>query len=290
MTPYYEEPGIVVYHGDCREILPHLKPVDLVLTDPPYPGLKGGMKISFDRGVSPIRKETTTVGIPWGEDITPLRDMWRLCRYGMFVFCSHHFVASVPEIVGAKPVSLITWYKRNSMPSACNVPQYESEFVWAFKKASGLNWRKVRGFYDIPMLQAGCMATERICDDGRAVHPTQKPIKLACAILQVGGDSVLDPYMGSGTTLVAAKRLGRQAVGIEIEEKYCEIAVRRIKDASMPLFEGMAPEPEQSAFDLDESGTARSEDWLRMLGWQDQIKDEVRRMNEAQDAAAEGQR
>jgi site-specific DNA-methyltransferase (adenine-specific) len=228
MTPYYQNAGITIYCGDCREVLPTLGPVDLVLADPPYPGLKGGTKINFDRGVSPIRKESTTVGVPWGDDISPLIHAWNLCASGMFVFCSHHFADTVPTLIDARPISLVTWYKRNAMPSANNVPQYETEFIWAFKKAPGLDWRKLRGMYSIPMLQAGCMAAERFVDDGSAVHPTQKPKALISALLRIGGTSVLDPYMGTGTTLEAAKGSHISAIGIEIEERYCEIAAKRL--------------------------------------------------------------
>jgi len=256
VKPYYEHAGITIYHGDCREILPQLPKgwcstcgcsladeqivaihlatkhdvgplVDLCITDPPYPGLKGGTRIDFDSGVAG-RAESVTVGTPWGEDITPLADAYRACRFGMFVFCSYHFAASVPGILGAQPISLITWYKRNSMPSANNVPQYETEFIWAFKKCPGLEWRKLRGFYDIPALQAGCMAQERFVDNGRATHPAQKPKELIACLLKIGGESVLDPYMGTGTTLTAAKEIGISAIGIEIEEKYCEISAKRL--------------------------------------------------------------
>jgi len=66
-------------------------------------------------------------------------------------------------------------------------------------------------------------------------HPTQKPIKLIKKLLAVGGDLILDPFMGSGTTLVAAKQLNRKAIGIEIEEKYCEIAAKRIDEIGFGL-------------------------------------------------------
>ena len=77
---------------------------------------------------------------------------------------------------------------------------------------------------------------------GNELHPTQKPVRLAHVILAANiGDVVLDPFMGSGTTLVAAKRLGRKAIGIEIEEKYCEVAARRINAECRTFFE---PQPE----------------------------------------------
>ena len=66
-------------------------------------------------------------------------------------------------------------------------------------------------------------------EDGTTAHPTQKPTNLICYILSVGGGRVLDPFLGSGTTAVACERLKRQWIGIEIEEKYCEIAAKRIE-------------------------------------------------------------
>jgi site-specific DNA-methyltransferase (adenine-specific) len=228
MKPYFCEDGITIYHGDCREILPSLDRVDVVVADPPYPGLKGATLRNLGGGVSARRTETKSVGTPWGEDLSGLAKAWDLCDFAMFVFCSYHFCAAVPGAVGAPPIALVSWYKRNSMPSMNNVPQYETEFIWAFKKSSGLDWRKLRGFYDIPMLQAGCMAQERFVEDGVAVHPAQKPKDLIVSILKIGGETILDPYMGTGTTLQAAKDSGRKAVGIEIEERYCEMAAKRL--------------------------------------------------------------
>lgn len=227
MKEYYNHGGITIYHGDCRDILPLLPKVDLVLTDPPYPGLKGGTKITFDSGVAG-RSDSLTVGTPWGNDISALKKASDLCELGMFVFCSFHFLEAVPSLIGFNKVALISWYKRNSMPSACNAPHFLTEYIWAFKKKAGLVWRNIKTHYDIPLLQAGCMASERICEGGKPIHPTQKPITLILELLKVGGETILDPFMGSGTTLVAAKQLNRRAIGIELEEKYCEIAAKRL--------------------------------------------------------------
>jgi len=79
----------------------------------------------------------------------------------------------------------------------------------------------------------------------RGAHPTEKPIELYCSFIELftdAGDLILDPFMGSGTTLVAAKQLGRKAIGIEIEERYCEVAVKRLAQgvllpAPMPTLE-----------------------------------------------------
>lgn len=239
-TPYYDREGITIYHGDCREILPQREAdsVDVVVTDPPYPGLKGGTQYAFD-GVAKRSAVTTTVGMPWQSDLEWMPDAWNVARLGMMVFCSYHSVSEVAASLPAESrVALLTWYKRNAPPAITNVPRFTTEFVWLFKKSPGLRWREIKNtMIDIPMLQSGCMAGERLRNaDGSTVHQTQKPESLMRTLLSVDGDTILDPFMGTGTTLLAAKQLGKRAIGIEIEEKYCEIAVKRLSQMVLPLW------------------------------------------------------
>jgi len=239
MTPYFDDGQITIYHADCREILPTLAPgsIDLVVADPPYPGLKGGTKYAFD-GVAKRSAGTVTVGTPWDTALDWIEPAWALSRLGMMIFCSHH---SISEVAAAMPpssrVALVTWYKRNAPPAIANVPRFTSEFIWLFKKAPGLKWRNITStVIDVPNLQSGCMASERIQDnDGTTSHPTQKPIALLHHLLAVGGTTVLDPFMGTGTTLRAAKNLGQRVVGIEREERYCEIAVKSLSQSVLPF-------------------------------------------------------
>ncbi len=232
MTPYYEHGGITIFHGDCREILPQLEPVDLVLTDPPYPGLVGGHDRNAPGGVSKRYAVTQSVGREW--DIS-FDDWWQLVEgraiYGLQVFCSHHSVALIRNATTCRPVTLAVWYRRNSTPTGKNLPRYTTEYIWWLNKAAGLSWDAFSTtLFDVPMPQSGCFRTERFVDrDGATVHPTQKPLTLIRQLLACGGQTVLDPFMGTGTTLRAAKDLGRRAIGIEIEEKYCEIAAERLR-------------------------------------------------------------
>ena len=237
MTPYYQDDYVTIYHGDCREVLYDMPKVDVdvVLTDPPYPKLKGGVKVTFTSGVGKRYVSNETVGTPWGDDLAALTIATSLAEYGSFVFCSFHSVCFLPGLISGKPVALVTWYQRNAMPSVYNAPHFQCEYIWATKKQPGLAWRNLKTHYDIPRLQTGCMAKERICVNGEAAHPTQKPIALISALLGVGGQTLLDPYMGTGTTLRAAKDLQRKAIGIEIEEKYCEIAAKRMAQEVLPL-------------------------------------------------------
>lgn len=241
MKPYYDDgQGIVIWHADCRDILPTLEPgsVDLVLTDPPYIGLKGNTVHFSLGGVADVVNTSYSVGDLWGANLDWMAEAWRVANLGMMVFCSFASVADTRfALADSQAVGLLTWYKRNSPIAVNNVPRYTTEFVWLFKKQPGLLWRAINTtMFDIPNLQAGCMAAERLTNyRGATIHPTQKPLELIKRLLAVGGDTILDPFMGSGTTLRAAKDLGRRAIGIEIEEKYCQIAAERLSQEVLPM-------------------------------------------------------
>jgi DNA modification methylase len=221
-----------LYLGDCLEILPTLGKVDAVVTDPPYQNMRGGMAINFNSGVGRHHKGSRTVGNEWDASLLWFPLVWDAVRFGLIAFCSWHDVDLLKQAARAEAVALITWFKRNAMPSAAAAPHFCTEFAWAFKKAPGLNWRALDTHYDFPNLVTGCMTTERIVDaTGAATHPTQKPVALLSEFLKVGGDTILDPFMGSGTTGVACAKLGRKFIGIEIEPKYFDIACKRIEEA-----------------------------------------------------------
>lgn len=211
IKPYYDHKGIVIYNCDCLEIMPELEPVDLCLTDPPYPGLKGGTDF-YGKGVAPIRHKSTSIGEPWSINLDDwTKQVDRISKLGAMIFCSYHFLEKIPSLFLMSKVCLFTWYKRNSPLPVNNVPRFTTEFVWCLKKIPGLTWKKIETMKDIPSLPAGCMATERIRNvNGTTAHPTQKPLKLIKYLLGVGGESILDPFLGTGTTLVAAKELGRK--------------------------------------------------------------------------------
>lgn len=240
MKPYYQEKGIAIYHGDCREILPLLDPVDLMLTDPPYVNLSGGYVRDYQGGVGRKVTKTVSVGDPWNASLDWLPLAWEKAIKGMMVFCAFRSVyetrAALPQ---ASPIALLTWWKRNSPPTGKHVPRYTSEFIWAFNKTPGLKWGVFNDtVFDIPNINAGCMATERFTDkEEKAIHPAQKPLRLLKRLLCVEPQTIADPFMGTGTTLRAAKDLGIQAIGIEIEERYCEIAALRLAQDVLPFYE-----------------------------------------------------
>ena len=213
-TPYYDEGGITIYHADCRDILPHLPKVDLVLTDPPY-GINENAHRVASRG-----------------KLAPTID------YGDFEWDAEPASKEEIELTLAAAKYAIIWGG-----NYFHLPPQRGWFVWD-KLNSGnfadceLAWTNlnisVRLFRH--MWNGMLRDSER---DIQRVHPTQKPIALM-KWCQTWGEArtaktVLDPFCGSGSVLRAAKDLGRKAIGIEIEEKYCEIAVRRLAQEVLAL-------------------------------------------------------
>ena len=201
--PYYRDDAVTLYHGDCREILPLLAP-DVLVTDPPY-------GIAYRTAPSPRRPKS---GWTVEGDADPF-DPTHLMRFQRAViFGANHFAHRLPPSPG-----WIVWDKREGMPSN---DQSDAELAWTNTLGSV---RIVRVLWN----GGGSLLAEN--GPARAIHPTQKPLRLMRGVLQIvsaEGETVLDPYAGTGTTLRAAKDLGRRAIGIEIEERYCEIAASRL--------------------------------------------------------------
>lgn len=197
MTPYYDEDGITIYHADCLEILPWLVG-DVVITDPPYGtgyAPRGGLKAGT---------------LDFGSADTPTWDIFDptwLAHWGgpAAVFTGIRFVYTLALHMAAD--GLLIYAKSNPNPLGSS---YEPCVTRGFAAGGRQHFTAYNAF------------------NGQ-VHPTQKPLDLMQWIVGLAPPGVvLDPFMGSGTTLVAAKREGRKAIGIEIEERYCEIAVQRL--------------------------------------------------------------
>lgn len=214
MNPYYEDSkaGIVIYNCDCREILPTLPKVDLVLTDPPY-----GISHSCDynaRGRSVLAKCRDYPNVHG--DNEPF-DPQPWIKFSCILWGANHYASKLPDSSG-----WLVWDKER--PD--DLDQATCELAWS-NVVKGV--RRFRYLWN-GMIRAG---------EDQLEHPTQKPLALMqwCLALRWTKDSaiILDPFMGSGTTLRAAKDLGRRAIGIEIEEKYCAIAAKRLEQECLPL-------------------------------------------------------
>lgn len=225
-----------LYLGDCLDVMPELEPVDLVATDPPFVGLAGGIDFKSADGVGV--DAGTTVGDPWGATHDWLPLAWALCEKGLMTFCTYHSVDAIPAILcplGAAKAGLLMWNKPNAPHPSRNSPRHSAELIWLFRKGPGLDWRAINdSVITVNNLTTGCMASpERLLASGskKAAHPTQKPVAVMAKLLGVKPSSVMDPFMGTGTTGVAALSLGIPFVGIERDPAYFDMACRRIEAA-----------------------------------------------------------
>lgn len=231
----------ILYRADCLDILPTLLKVNAVITDPPYLNLDGSYVRDYQGGVGAKVSVTQCVGDRWQASLDWVPIAATKATKAMMVFCALKSVGATWQALTGigEEIGLVTWHKRNSAPTGKNVPYYTTEFIWCKRIAPGPRWDDLPSLIDIPNINPGCMATERLVDANlKALHPTQKPIAVMTCLLLRGIDSVLDPFMGSGTTGVACMQLGRKFTGIEIERKYFDIACERIENAQRqtPIF------------------------------------------------------
>lgn len=208
VEPYYDQDGITIYNADCREVLPQLGTFDLLLTDPPY-GI--GEAAGKNRSRTKLAKAKDYGNSDW-DDSPPEEETITL----MLDHSIKHILWGGNYFNGLYPSPCwLVWDKDNTGDFA------DCELAWTnLKKAV----RKFRWRWNGMLQEKGGK------DKEIRVHPTQKPVPLMrwCLSLVPDAETILDPFMGSGTTLEAAKLEGRKAVGIEINEKYCEAAVNRL--------------------------------------------------------------
>jgi DNA modification methylase len=214
VTPYYQDEAVCIYHGDCREVLPFLPKTDLLLTDPPY-GIGEARKRNASRSKLAVSRD---YGQSDWDDEPPPR--WLL--EAAMDRTKYHILWG-GNYFGLPAASCwLIWDKDNGETDFA-----DCEMAWTnLQKAV----RRLRYRWHGMLQEPGCRKEVR-------VHPTQKPeAVMRWALMQApDGCNVLDPFMGSGTTLVAAKRLGRKAIGIERERKYCDLAIERLAQGALAL-------------------------------------------------------
>ncbi len=218
MTTYYSHAGIEIYCGDCREVLPGLG-ADVIVTDPPYNVGKNYGQHNDSMEIGEYSK--------WAESIVNLclsisgKQFWIVPRYKLNIwnqlFPNSHLVVITR---GANGPCRQGWIDQFEIALSIGRTVHHMKDLWTGIRLKG----------------EGYFFTEESYG-----HPGYTPIdimKRAIVALSIPGETILDPFMGSGTTLVAAKELGRRAVGIEIEERYCEIAAKRLSQEILPGMNG----------------------------------------------------
>jgi len=251
----------IIYNNDCIEILNKKideNSIDLIFADPPYNLSGNGLKWKGNK----TGGDWYMVNEEWDKMTAPeymqfTRKWIRGCGKALkktgsiYIACSYHNISEVMIVLKQldfKINNIITWYKTNAMPNMTKrVFTHSTEFVvWAIKGSGWtFNYEKIkeinpekqkdgsrkqmRDVWSLPLVQG----KERLRGkDGRALHPTQKPEEMLKRIIIASsneGDLVLDPFLGSGTTVVVAEQLKRNWIGIEINKKYVEFAKKRIK-------------------------------------------------------------
>jgi len=210
-TPYYEDEFVTLYHGDCLELLPLIS-ADVLVTDPPY-GIaykSGGMS----NAIVPIQDDIAN------DDTISVRDdvltLWGESKPGL-VFGSWRI---------ARPINTrhrLIWYKQNALPGMRATPWFNADEE-IYVLGSGFVGKPEQNVLTTSLRQDGAYG-----EVARLGHPTPKPISLMERLIEKCPPGVIaDPFAGSGATLMAARNLGRKVIGVELEEKYCELIANRL--------------------------------------------------------------
>ncbi len=239
MKPYFEEGGITIYHGDCRTVLPALdQTVDLIVTDPPYgismPGIsherlpgRGSRTLDFFENDTP-KQATELMLEAW-------RQTLRLCSdsASAYWWVGHRTfgrLVDAYECEGWKTRFLV-WSKLAPAPPPPGSGWPSAAELCVYASRPGRTWNHDCISNTVPHSNVFLADSYRHGQPGKNGHPTQKPLAVITPLLLASclpGGIVLDPFAGSGTTLEAAKKAGCRAIGIDIEERWCEIAASRL--------------------------------------------------------------
>ena len=223
IKPYYDHDGITIYHADARDVLPQLNAVGLVLTDPPY-GINASSKKGdyLANGWEDTPEYIKNVTVPIVKDSLAIADRGIVTPGNKHLLCY-----PPPDDVGC------FWTPASIGMTPWGLTTFQPILFYGRDPRSGKgSWPNGR------QVTTGYLAAFKNVET-RIDHPCPKPLDAWQWLLAKGStdasEVVLDPFMGSGTTLRAAKNLGHPCIGIEIEERYCEVAVSRLRQEVMAL-------------------------------------------------------
>lgn len=255
VDPYYhDQRGFELYHGDSLELLEQMEPgqFDMIFADPPYFLSNDGMTCKNGRMVSVNKgKWDKSLGVQDNHEFNLrwLAACQRLLKPdgSMWVTGTHHVIFSIGfamQSLGFKILNDVSWFKVNPPPNlSCRYFTHSTEtIIWAARDGKSrhtFNYKVMKEMNEGKQMKSMWSITApRKKEKSHGRHPTQKPLKLLDRIIQAAsneGDLILDPFSGSGTTGVAAAAIGRRYVGIEANDEYLDLSIRR--------FEEIAPEP-----------------------------------------------
>lgn len=240
MSIYYQDSKVTLYHGDCRDILPRLT-ADSVITDPPYAVDKNGQMLGYiDPDYSAKTTHTRGYADHHPEAFSRLmgdafQGMYNAVPDGTVHVAfggnrTLHQQTVAAENAGFTVLDLLVFSSPNGVAKSKSTlaPAHEIAVLLRKGKPRNINptWKQ-KNAWDIPK--------PRVMDTG---HVTTKPLSWMRALIELTtspGETVLDPFVGSGTTMLAARELGRPAIGVELVERYCEIAAQRLSQDVLDL-------------------------------------------------------
>lgn len=235
MKPYYSDDAVTLYHGDCREVLAGMadESVAAVLTDPPY--TERTHSKARKNGTGGIEAGVTTFGAISDDDLRALvTEMGRVSAGWVVATLDYRHAVEfdVTPPAGVKVQRLGVWVKTNPTPqiSGDRPAQGWEAIAYMHRDDRRSKWNGGG--------RHGNFVTRIPSPEG---HPTAKPLGMVADWVRLftdPGDTILDPFAGSGTTLRAAKDEGRKAIGVELDERYCEVIARRLTQDT--LFGGVA--------------------------------------------------
>jgi site-specific DNA-methyltransferase (adenine-specific) len=250
MTPYYSDQWVSIVHGDCREVLPSLEPqsVTLLWTDPPYGHANQDGDLASARvGVRGARQRPAiAIANDGPEEMRAALD--GALRLAVPLLRDDCCCCCCCCCGGGGPSPTFAWVADRMDREGLS---FFHATIWdKTARGPGMGWR-FRRDYEMVMVahkRGGRLAWNeetpavsnilRFHPERNILHPTTKPLSMVQSFIgwhTLPGDLVLDPFMGSGTTLQAAKSLGRRAIGIEIDERYCEVAANRCRQEVLEL-------------------------------------------------------
>lgn len=225
LKPYYQNNSVTIYHGDCRELLPQLEPVDLIATDVAYEGISGGNTTDKRRCSGILKVNDGKIfeynDITTAEYASLFFDVLRDPAHCYIMINNLNLEDALRDFREASfgLHNVLPWIKNNVTPNRWYMK--DVELILFFRKGAAFQ-------INDPGEKTSCFYPNL---NGK-IHETEKPVALMEKLIRNSsrpGQIVLDPFCGSGSTLEAALRLGRASIGIDIDESKCEIAARRIE-------------------------------------------------------------
>jgi len=231
MSIYYQDDFVTLYHGDCLDVTPRLADlVDLIVTDPPYgvdfkSGWSAHGRIANDEGSADVRSMILSAA-------TKLRRGRHAYVFGDWDFANSNLTAQA-QLIWDKGIvgmgDLTSPWGRSHEP-----------ITFALHQASKANRDKGFGNLSARMRRGTVLRVDRTHSGASRRHPTEKPVALLRQLVESSssfGETVYDPFVGVGSTLIAATLEGRKSIGVELHEKYCEIAATRLQNIQSALSE-----------------------------------------------------